>query len=62
MTLCEEIRKFDAETPILFYSGRALPEEREAAVKAGAQAYLVKPGNLFEVVNEVAKWVEAGRS
>jgi CheY-like chemotaxis protein len=49
VTICEELRKFDADTPILFYSGRAMPEEKEAAIKAGAQDYLIKPGDLFNV-------------
>ncbi len=62
LTVCEEIRKFDAETPIIFYSGRAMPEEKEAAMKAGAQAYLIKPGNTADVAEHVAKWVGAGRA
>jgi CheY-like chemotaxis protein len=58
VTLCETLRSFDAETPILFYSGRAMPEEKEAAIKAGAQDYLIKPDDLFNVAGHVAKWID----
>jgi CheY-like chemotaxis protein len=47
----------DAHTPILFYSGRAMPEEKEAAIKAGAQDYLIKPDDLFNVAGHAAKWI-----
>jgi CheY-like chemotaxis protein len=57
VTICEELRKLAAQTPILFYSGRAMPEEKEAAIKAGAQDYLIKPGDLFNVAGHVAKWI-----
>lgn len=57
VTVCEELRKFDAHTPILFYSGRAMPEEKEAALKAGAQDYLIKPDDLFNVAGHAAKWI-----
>lgn len=61
VTVCEGLRKLDAETPILFYSGRAMPQERDAALRAGAQDYLIKPLDLFTVAEHVAKWVEKGR-
>ncbi len=61
VTVCEELRKHDRNTPILFYSGRALPQEKEAAIKAGAQDYLIKPQDLFQVAEHAAKWVEAAR-
>jgi len=62
VTICEALRELDADTPILFYSGRAMPREKEAALKAGAQDYLIKPQDLFNVADHVAKWVEAKRS
>ena len=61
VAVCEALRRLDAETPILFYSGRALPEEREAAMRAGAQGYLVKPDDLFNVAGHVASLIEKKR-
>lgn len=58
VTICESLRAFDSETPILFYSGRAMPQEKEAAIKAGAQDYLIKPDDLFNVADHVAKWID----
>ena len=61
VTICEALRRLDAETPILFYSGRALPEEKAAALRAGAQDYLIKPDDLFNVAAHVARWIGAKR-
>ena len=61
VTICEALREFDADTPILFYSGRAMPQEKEAAIRAGAQDYLIKPQDLFHVADHVAKWIETRR-
>ena len=59
ITLCEAIREMDAEAPILFYSAHAMQREREAALRAGAQDYLIKPLDLFNVAEHVTKWIEA---
>ncbi|HEX8130873.1 MAG TPA: response regulator [Pyrinomonadaceae bacterium] len=61
VSICASLREFDPTTPIIFYSSRAMPQEREAALEAGAQDYLVKPNDLFHVVQHVAKWIESNR-
>jgi DNA-binding response OmpR family regulator len=53
--LCRDIRRSDASTPIVFYSGAALEPEREEALKAGAQAYLVKPGDVASLLETVRR-------
>jgi CheY-like chemotaxis protein len=61
ISLCQLLRQLDQQTPILFYSSRALPQEKEAALQAGAQDYLTKPNDLFHVAQHVAKWIELKR-
>lgn len=61
MTVCEALRELDAVTPILFYSGRAMEQEKAAAIKAGAQDYLIKLNDLFHVADHVAKWIDEGK-
>ena len=61
IAICGELRKHDTNTPILFYSARAMPGEKEGAIQAGAQDYLIKPDDLFTVADHVAQWIEATR-
>ena len=42
-SLCEQIRAADAHTPIVIFSGHARVSDIEAGMRAGANAYLVKP-------------------
>jgi two-component system response regulator PilR (NtrC family) len=51
--LCQHIRQFDPHTPIIFFSAEAFPEEIQNALKAGAQAYLVKPTDPDELTKTV---------
>ncbi|HWS89051.1 MAG TPA: response regulator [Pyrinomonadaceae bacterium] len=53
--LCREIRRSDSSTPVVFYSGAGLDAEREEALAVGAQAYLVKPGDLALLVETVRR-------
>lgn len=43
LSLCEEIRKLDKQTPIIIFTGKAYEADRVAGMLAGANAYLVKP-------------------
>jgi FOG: CheY-like receiver len=47
------LRKFDNDTPILFYSGAAYERDKQAALVAGAQGYLTKPADNEKLVEEV---------
>ena len=40
--LCEKIRAFDADTPILFFSA-SHPRIQQEAVECGAQGFVLKP-------------------
>jgi len=53
--LCRAIREFDPHTPILFYSAAGYARDIEEALRAGAQAYLVKPVNPEDLKLAVAR-------
>ena len=43
IALCQQIRAFDPNIPIMFYSGAGYEADIQNGLAAGAQAYLVKP-------------------
>ena len=59
--LTVQIREFDKITPILFYSGAAYEDDKQAALNAGAQGYLVKPIGIERLIDEVDRLI-AGAS
>ena len=50
--LCRALREAHPDKPVVFYSAAAFDSDREAALRAGACAYVTKPGTeeLVEVV------------
>ena len=48
--LCSEVRNQDGNTPIIFHSGADNQSSKEAALTAGATAYMIKPTNLDGLV------------
>ena len=55
--LTAHIREFDKTTPILFYSGAAYDDDKQAALNAGAQGYLVKPIGIERLIDEVDRLI-----
>ena len=60
--LCKELRGFDSETPILFYSGAGYEADKTAAYASGAQGYLVKPVDNDELIAEVRRLIAQSRA
>jgi DNA-binding response OmpR family regulator len=63
--LCCGLHDLHPHIPILFFSGAASEPERQRGIKAGAQAYLIKPndlGKLRETVKELVVKAEASQT
>jgi DNA-binding response OmpR family regulator len=58
MSLCEQVRAIHARTPIVIFSGHAFASDIEAGMRAGANAYLVKPDSS-ELVPTIRRLLEA---
>ncbi|HKE04416.1 MAG TPA: response regulator [Blastocatellia bacterium] len=54
LDLCRQLRLIDPRIPIIFYSALTRKCDREAAMGAGAQAYLIKPDD-FEMIEPTIK-------
>ena len=55
---CRQIREFDSDTPILFYSGAAYDADKQKGIAAGANAYVTKPdvdGLIKKIVDLTAR-------
>jgi DNA-binding response OmpR family regulator len=55
--LCRRLREIAPQTPVVFFSGSALPAERQRGLDAGARAYLVKPDDLNRLVATVGEFI-----
>jgi len=62
IALTAQIRKFDSDTPILFYSGAGYASDFEKARSAGAQGYLVKPVRNDKLLSEIARLINDKRA
>lgn len=55
--ICRQIRRINAATPILFFTGMARAIDRETAMTAGASEYLIKPNDLDRLAETVKRLV-----
>lgn len=61
LELCQRIRQFDKDTPILFYSAAAYASDHDRALQCGAQAYLIKPSQPSDLCKMVSELIEKSR-
>ncbi|HEV2666421.1 MAG TPA: response regulator, partial [Blastocatellia bacterium] len=59
LDLCQQIRLFDSNTPIIFYSALTRDTDLVAAVNAGAQAYLIKPNDFEQIEPTIGRLVNS---
>jgi len=57
LELCQMIRSFDKDIPILFYSGVAYEAEINKALRVGAQGFLIKPLGTEHLLEAVSRFV-----
>src|SRR5215831_11997702 len=56
--LCRQIRKFDSNTPVVIFSPAGHAGESEAALEAGATAYLDMPADFSRVQSTVIRLIQ----
>src|SRR5260370_12446217 len=54
--LCRQIRDLDPSTPLLFFSGAAYEADKKRGIKAGANAYVIKP-DLAGLIGSIKQFV-----
>ena len=62
VAMCRKIREAAPNAPIIIYSALSRDIDRQEALAAGANAYLVKPNNLDEVRSEIRKHLDSSRA
>lgn len=60
--LCRQLRAFNRETPILFYSTLAYSGNQIEALSTGAQAYLTKPCEFDDLNQTIHGLIRDGRA
>ena len=61
LSLCQEIRSADKATPIIIFSGHVRESDQKAGMRAGADAYLLKP-DMSELVPTVKRLLEGSHA
>jgi DNA-binding response OmpR family regulator len=51
--ICRQIRIYDKQTPIIFYTASAFAKDRAEGLAAGANDYLVKPTDFEKIAKTI---------
>jgi len=62
LSLCRQFRQSFPRQPIVMYSTAALPAEQQAALEAGARAYVAKPTDLLNIGNFLSDLIKEARA
>jgi two-component system OmpR family response regulator len=60
--LCRRVRSSHSSVPIIFYSGAAYDDDKQQAMEAGANVYLVKPADIDKLIDAVKSLCENSSS
>lgn len=55
--LCQQVRQFNVNIPIIFLSGSVEDHERDLALRTGANAFLVKPFELDDLFTTLGNYI-----
>jgi len=58
LELCQRLRMFDSDTPIIFYSALSRESDLVKAINAGAQAYLIKPDYFEQIEPTIRRLID----
>jgi HAMP domain-containing protein/signal transduction histidine kinase/CheY-like chemotaxis protein len=50
------------QLPVVFLTAKAMPEDRESSLAAGADDYITKPVDLDELLNVISSWAAQSRA
>ena len=59
--LCRQVRDYDPQTPILFFSGEGNDADKKKGIEAGANAYVIKP-DLEALLGRIKQFVSQKES
>jgi DNA-binding response OmpR family regulator len=57
--LCERLREFDHETPVIFFTGDTSEADKQQGLDCGAQGYVTKP-DVAALPRAIARVLHAG--
>jgi DNA-binding response OmpR family regulator len=61
LDLCRRLREAHPNTPIVFFSALAYPQDKEDGIRAGADEYLIKPDGIVRVSDTAMRLINKSK-